>query len=165
MKNYEEMSNSVLKRIETYKTHKNIKVRKNIRVAFLASSLCIVVLAGFFAFGKGPASQTNNYDYLLDYSYTYTPELAARIKELKEQGDKIAWVYYDNSIYFQLQGLEEKYIESLALGKRLGRADKFTGAYENNAFELSGEVYTVAGNDELLVIKLNNGGTVVLKEE
>ena len=165
MKNYEEMTNSVFTRIENHKIKKKKITKRNISFAALAASVCIVAMVGVFAFGNSPAPKTDDYHHLIDYSYTYTPELAARIKELKSQGDKIGWVYYDKSIYSQLQGVADEYVESLLPGDKIGNADEFTGAYENCPTELNGVVYTVKGHEELLIIKLNNSGTVVLKEE
>lgn len=165
MRNYEEMTKRVVYRINDYKTHKKRTIKRNFYITAAAASLCIATLACFLTLGNGLSPKTDDNQFFSDYSYTYTPELRARIKELKAQGDKIGWIYYYNSIYSQSQGLCGNYVDSLVLGEMIGHADEFTGAYEKNPPELSGEIYKVVGQSNLLVIKLNNGGTVVLMEE
>jgi hypothetical protein len=85
--------------------------------------------------------------------------LQERIQEL-QTGDSLGWLVVDGKIYVQS---DAEYRETDA-DPFLGKASSFTGGYQNED-ACDGDVYAICDNSDVIYIKLDNGGTVVLTAE
>jgi hypothetical protein len=85
--------------------------------------------------------------------------LQERIQEL-QTGDSLGWLVIDGKIYVQS---DAEYRETDA-DPFLGKASSFTGGYQNED-ACDGDVYANSNNPDVIYIKLDNGGTVVLTAE
>jgi hypothetical protein len=87
--------------------------------------------------------------------------LQERIQEL-QTGDSLGWLVVDGKIYVQSNA---EYRETDA-DSFLGKASSFTGNYQDeDGCECEGDVYASCDNSDVIYIKLDNGGTVVLTAE
>lgn len=91
-------------------------------------------------------------------------ELQLRIDGLAVS-DCLGWIVYGNRIYIQDTSIDtvdfENNIGSIELSECLGHATDFKGFYADAT--LDGDLYMVANNSDILVLKLDNGGTVWLR--
>lgn len=90
---------------------------------------------------------------------TISKELQEKIDELQSvAGDILGWVVYGDRLYMQNANID---IANIKPNMYLGRASEFRGAYQNED-ACDGDVYNVADNPDLILIKLDNGGEVIL---
>lgn len=94
-------------------------------------------------------------------------ELQLRIDKLAAS-DCLGWIVYGNRIYIQDTNIDtvnlENNVGSVELSECLGRACDFKGIYQTDDI-CDGDLYMIANNPDILVLKLDNGGTVWLRVE
>lgn len=73
--------------------------------------------------------------------------------------DSIGWLVYESRLYEQLQ---TEPMPAVKPEKLLGKASAFRGLYQLDD-SCDGEVYSVTDMPNLLFIKLNNTGEIILK--
>lgn len=186
MKNYKEMADDVIRRIDEYETTHRKKQTKTVHII---TSLCCVGLIAVLGFGlwkrgqfhvKPPEPLTisteineknNNNENKEDIanttssSHSISNKLQEQIDELESQSsDSLGWIVYDGRIYLQIND-----IENIQLNKYLGYASEFQGFYQQQQLEsqhpsnkVDGKLYSVLDNPDLIFVKLDNGGSVLL---
>lgn len=166
MKNYNEMAQSVLSRINEYEAVRKRKKKIFIKTAVPACCLCAAVIAGVAIHGagaKGAVSVPQN----------SLPESRENISESSENssgsdGKKFAYaddmcgvVIVDGKVY--IQDFSDYAIdETFTADKSIGDARDFEGTYKKKDGNISAEIYSVKESENVLLVKLGNGGTVVL---
>jgi hypothetical protein len=85
--------------------------------------------------------------------------LQEQIREL-QAGDSLGWLVVDEKIYVQSDVEYRETDEDIFLGK----ASSFTGNYQDED-ACDGDVYAAYANSNIIYIKLDNGGTVILEEK
>jgi hypothetical protein len=89
--------------------------------------------------------------------------LQEQIRELQAEdsfGDSLGWLVVDDKIYVQSDVEYRETDEDISLGK----ASSFTGNYQDGD-GCDGDVYAAYANSNIIYIKLDNGGTVILEEK
>jgi hypothetical protein len=183
MKDYDEMAKSVLKRRDKYLAERSKKMKKMVSIL---SCFCLVALMGVGVWRSGTLSNdkgTAAGDIMPDGAYvsdfdqeekeqadqadnggeTDTAEADTRLQERIQElqtGDSLGWLVVDGKIYVQS---DAEYRETDA-DPFLGKASSFTGGYQNES-ACDGDVYAICDNSDVIYIKLDNGGTVVLTAE
>lgn len=120
MKNYNEMAQSVLQRIDEYETAKRKQRKTAAKIGVIAAIICALSITAFAASGSGK--------YLLDkiggyFNYTvenpysgkiengltvgYVPEHFEKTGKLDSESDKMITYYYDNTEYVYAAMLDE----------------------------------------------------------
>ncbi len=177
MKNYKEMANDVIRRIDEYET------------THIVTSLCCVAFIGLLGFRLWQSRQfnitppetltiatdvkekNNNYENnekntnVSSSGYAVSKELQEQIDKLESQSsDSLGWIVYEGRIYLQIGD-----ISTIQLNKYLGCASEFQGCYKKQLLEsqnpsdnVDGELYSVLDYPDLIFVKLNNGGSVLL---
>lgn len=166
MKNYNEMAQSVLNRINEYETVKKRKKKIFIRTAVPAYCLCTAVIAGVAIHGAGAKGTVS-------VPQGSSPESRENISESSENssgsdGKKFAYaddmcglVIIDGKEYIQ-DFTDYAIDETFTTDKFIGDAHDFEGTYKKTGDNISAEIYSVKESKNVLLIKLGNGGTVVL---
>jgi hypothetical protein len=85
--------------------------------------------------------------------------LQEQIWEL-QAGDSLGWLVVDDKIYVQ-SGVEYRETDEDIF---LGKASSFTGNYQDGD-GCDGDVYAAYANSNIIYIKLDNGGIVILEEK
>ena len=167
MKNYNEMAQSVLSRISEYETVKKRKKKIFIRTAVPACCLCAAVIAGVAIHGAGAKGSVS-------VPQSSSPESRESITQNTDsssggEGKKLAYVNEDMLGLVIIDGKE--YIqdftdyaidETFTTDKFIGDARNFEGTYKRTGDNISAEIYSVKESKNVLLVKLGNGGTVVL---
>lgn len=187
MKNYKEMANDVIRRIDEYETtHK----QKQANTIYIVTSLCCVAFIGLLGFRLWQNRQFNinppetltiatdvkekNNDYennekntnISSSGYAVSKELQEQIDKLESQSsDSLGWIVYEGRIYLQI----DIDIPNIQLNQYLGYASEFQGCYKKQLLEsqnpsdnVDGELYSVLDYPDLIFVKLDNGGSVLL---
>lgn len=186
MKNYKEMANDVIHRIDEYET---IHKQKRTKIIYITISLCCVAFVALLTFGLWQNRQFNsklsepltiatdikeknntcenndNSTNISSSNYAVSKELQEQIDKLESQSsDSLGWIVYEGRIYLQIGD-----ISNIQLNKYLGCASEFQGSYQrqpskpyNPSEDVDGELYSVLDNPDLIFIKLDNGGYVIL---
>lgn len=166
MKNYNEMAQSVLNRINEYETVKKRKKKIFIRTAVPACCLCAAVIAGVAIHGAGAKGAVS-------VPQSSLPESRENISESSENssgsdGKKFAYaddmcgvVIVDGKVYIQ-DFTDYAIDETFTTDKFIGDAHDFEGTYKKTGDNISAEIYSVKESKNVLLVKLGNGGTVVL---
>jgi hypothetical protein len=170
MKNYNEMAQSVLSRIHEYETAKKRKKEMCIKAAVPICCLCAAIMAGVAihgAGGKDAASTPQNGLSQSNQNMTQNADSAFNTDETKHayiNGDMLGLVMIDSKEY--IQDFTDYVIEeTYTADKLLGDAHDFEGTYKTADDTISAELYTVKESKNVLLVKLGNGGTVVLIRE
>ena len=184
MKNYKEMADDVIHRIDKYEA---VHKQKRAMITRTVTSLCCACFIAMLGLGvwqsglldaKQPVTLDSptdigakNYDAdskennvsKLTSDYIVSKELQEQIDKLELQsGDKLGWIVYEGRLYMQLPNID---ISNIKPNQYLGRASEFQGAYSKEGSEIDhvdGELYDVNGAPELIFVKLSNGSAVVL---
>lgn len=187
MKNYKEMANDVIRRIDEYETtHK----QKQAKTIYMVTSFCCVAFIALLGFGLWQTRQfntklpiplkvltditekDNNYENkenitsMSSSNHIVSKELQEQINRLESQSsDSLGWIVYGEKIYLQI----DIDISTLNPNKYLGCASEFQGFYrkqqlesQNPSNKIDGELYSVLDNPDLILVKLDNGGIVIL---
>lgn len=187
MKNYKEMANDVIRRIDEYETAHR---RKRTMIIHVVTSLCCICLIALLSFELWQNRQVKtksliplkvltdmtekdndhenkeNITSLSSSNHAISKELQEQIDKLESQSsDSLGWIVYDERIYLQI----DIDISSITPNKYLGCASEFQGFYQkqqlesqNSSGNVDGELYSVSGNPDLIFVKLDNGGSVLL---
>lgn len=167
MKNYNEMAQSVLSRISEYETVKKRKKKIFIRTAVPACCLCAAVIAGAAIYGAGAKGTASVPQSSLPENRESTTQNTD--SSLGTDGKKLAYVNEDMLGLVIIDGRE--YIqdftdyaidETFTTDKFIGDARDFEGTYKKTGDNISAEIYSVKESENVLLVKLGNGGTVVL---
>ena len=166
MKNYDETISTVFERIDQYKT-KKLRKRKTItRIAVPAFSVCLAVAIGIFAV-KGDAFKTklpvtlDDSTVIGEKDYNTLDDTQPDIMKIpgeNDTADVLGAVIVDKIQYMQYSIDDTLFTAD----KYLGDAREFDGTYKTYINEITAELYTVKESDNVLIVKLGNGGTVVL---
>lgn len=94
-------------------------------------------------------------------------ELQKRIQDLQSAeniADRVGWIVIENRIYMQDTSID---ITKLEKDSYIGRASEFIGTYQsdNDDDGCSGDVYSIADTQDIVVVMLDNGGVVCLRTE
>ena len=180
MKNYDETISTVFKRIDQYKTEKLRKRKTITRIAIPAFSVCLAVAIGIFAV-KGDAfkskppvtlddstvigekdyiepDELNNNSNITDTPSDDTQPDIMKIPGENDTADVLGAVIVDKIQYMQYDVDKTLF----TLDEYLGDAREFEGTYNSHINDMPAELYTVKESDNVLVVKLGNGGTVIL---
>ena len=167
MKNYNEMAQSVLSRISEYETVKKRKKKIFIKTAVPACCLCAAVIAGVAIHGAGAKGTVSvPQSSLLESHESITQNTDS---SSGGEGKKLAYVNEDMLGLVIIDGKE--YIqdftdyaidETFTTDKFIGDARDYEGTYKKTDGNISAEIYSVKESKNVLLVKLGNGGTVVL---
>lgn len=170
MKSYNEMAQSVLSRIHEYETAKKRKKKICIRAAVPICCLCATIIAGVAIHSAGVkdiVSTPQNGSSQSKKSMTQNTSSASDTDEQNHtniNGDMLGMVIMDGKEY--IQDFADYVIEeTYTADKFLGDAHDFEGTYKTADDTISAELYTVKESKNVLLVKLGNGGTVVLIRE
>lgn len=187
MKNYKEMANDVIRRIDEYETSYK---RKKTRTIYTVTSLCCICLIAFLGFELWQNRQfetklpiplkvltditekdndhenKENITSISSSNHIVSKELQEQIDKLESQSsDSLGWIVYGEKIYLQI----DIDISTINPNKYLGCASEFQGFYrkqqlesQNPSNKIDGELYSVLDNPDLIFVKLDNGGIVIL---
>ena len=166
MKNYDETISTVFERIDQYKTEKLRKRKTITRIAIPAFSVCLAVAIGIFAV-KGDAFKTklpvtlDDSTVIGEKDYNTLDDTQPDIMKIpgeNDTADVLGAVIVDKIQYMQYSIDDTLFTAD----KYLGDAREFDGTYKTYINEITAELYTVKESDNVLIVKLGNGGTVVL---
>lgn len=151
MKNYNEMADSVLQRVNDYEKNRIIKKEKikKIAVPVICTSLCVVFAAGFY-FGRTNINKPN------DGNGVFVP--AIEIHEKEESAASMAHrmvvfngnVYTDSTDHFQWIYGDIEVLTDKFLGNSINMIDEWSDKsfYEKDFYSTdNGEIYSVKGYD------------------
>ncbi len=166
MKNYNEMAQNVLSRISEYETVKKRKKKIFIRTAVPACCLCAAVIAGAAIYGAGAKDTASVPKSSLPESRESTTQNTDSSsgtdgKKFAYADDMCGVVIVDGKVY--IQDFSDYAIdETFTADKSIGDARDFEGTYKKKDGNISAEIYSVKESENVLLVKLGNGGTVVL---
>ncbi len=182
MKNYHEMAQSVLSRINEYETAKKRKKKVVLKTAVPACCLCAAVLAGVCLHGTGAKSTKIGIDdtgakkpisalqnSTAESRKNVTPKDEKPDSSSATKGKKLAYINDDMLGLVIVDGKE--YIQEFTdyvIGKTytadqfIGDARDFEGTYKSGDSSIPAKLYTTKESRNVFLVKLSNGGTVVL---
>ena len=167
MKNYNEMAQSVLSRISEYETVKKRKKKIFIKTAVPACCLCAAVIAGVAIHGAGAkgtvsvpqSSLLESHESITQNSDSSSGGEGKKLAYVNE--DMLGLVIIDGKEYIQ-DFTDYAIDETFTTDKFIGDARDYEGTYKKTDGNISAEIYTVKESKNVLLVKLGNGGTVVL---
>lgn len=154
MKTYDEMTQSLIKRREEYILKQKQRKRKILGAVTGVFALC---LASLLAFQITKGSQPDINISSKESNSSTLPHPSAPIGT----GDVIGIVIIDGVSYVQFEANDEDYTAD----RYLGDASQFDGTYKTHLCGISAALYTTRESEDVLMVKLGNGGTVMLKRE
>lgn len=191
MKSYDETINTVLDRIGEYKTAQKRKKKIITRTVLPVCSVTLAAAIGIGAWQSGifkskssvtleDSTVIGEKDYIgpdeLDDDIktdTSEPEQNKTLDDISDRAtystssnagnkngvaDILGSVVIDGITYIQYNADEN----SFTIDTYLGDARNFEGSYNSSFNDISTELYTVKESKNVLIVKLENGGTVVL---
>lgn len=166
MKSYNEMAQSVLSRINEYEAAEKRKRKIFIKTAVPACCLCAAVIAGVAIHGAGAkgtvsapkSSSTESYESITSNTESSS---GGEGKKLAYADDMCGVVIIDGKEYIQ-DFTDYAIDETFTADKSIGDARDFEGTYKMMDGVTSAEIYTVKESRNVLLVKLGNGGMVVL---
>ena len=169
MKNYNEMAQSVLTRINNYETAKRHKKTVIIRTAVTVFCLCAVGIAGFAIQNAGAKSTVSTPEKIGHSGEESVISKTQSGESGGSDGKKLAFAPSDALGAVIIDGTEyvQDYSdyaieETFTADKCLGDARDYNGTYKNGDGNISAEIYTVKESENVLLVKLGNGGEAVL---
>ena len=167
MKNYNEMAQSVLSRISEYETVKKRKKKIFIKTAVPACCLCAAVIAGVAIHGAGAkgtvsvpqSSLLESHESITQNSDSSSGGEGKKLAYVNE--DMLGLVIIDGKEYIQ-DFTDYAIDETFTTDKFIGDARDYEGTYKKTDGNISAEIYSVKESKNVLLVKLGNGGTVVL---
>ena len=167
MKNYNEMAQSVLSRISEYETVKKRKKKIFIKTAVPACCLCAAVIAGVAIHGAGAkgtvsvpqSSLLESHESITQNSDSSSGGEGKKLAYVNE--DMLGLVIIDGKEYIQ-DFTDYAIDETFTTDKFIGNARDYEGTYKKTDGNISAEIYSVKESKNVLLVKLGNGGTVVL---
>lgn len=166
MKSCNEMTESVFTRINEYETAKRRKKKIILSTAVPACFLCAAVIAGVAIHGAGAkgtvsapkSSSTESYESITPNTESSS---GGEGKKLAYADDMCGVVIIDGKEYIQ-DFTDYAIDETFTADKSIGDARDFEGTYKMMDGVTSAEIYTVKESRNVLLVKLGNGGMVVL---
>ena len=185
MKNYDEITKGLLERRDSYLTEQRKKRKTVVAVVTSLGCFCLVAVLGL-GIGYKKAEDSNppitmedsviigEKDYIspeeTEGSITVLPQTDAEetedtsgaVKETEKENDIcdiLGMVVIDGVTYIQFHTDADKYTPCTPLGS----ATEYEGTYKSHINDISCELYTTNETSDILLVKLGNGGTVVLK--
>lgn len=182
MKTYHEMAQSVLGRINEYETAQKRKKKVVLRTAVPACCLCAAVLAGVAIHGTGAKNMRAGIhdtgakdsvsalqNSVVDSRKSVTPNTKNTDSSSATEGKKLAYIGDDMLGLVIVDGKEyiqefTDYVveETYTADQLIGDARNFEGTYKSGDSSISAKLYTTKESRNVLLVKLGNGGTVVL---
>ncbi len=183
MKDYDETINTVFERIDEYKLKQARKRKILIRTVLPISSLCIAALIGiavwqgdFFKSQPPAIPEDSNIvsekDNLHVDGQEAPPSNSGNNTSTTEDtvgspngvvGDNDTADVLGAVIVDEIQYVQYSIDDTLfTADKYLGDAREFDGTYKSHINDITAELYTVKESDNVMIVKLGNGGTVVL---
>lgn len=156
MKSYNEMAQSVLSRINEYEAAEKRKRKIFIKTAVPACCLCAAVIAGVAIHGAGAKGTVS-----APKSSSTESSSGGEGKKLAYADDMCGVVIIDGKEYIQ-DFTDYAIDETFTADKSIGDARDFEGTYKMMDGVTSAEIYTVKESRNVLLVKLGNGGMVVL---
>lgn len=170
MKSYDETINTVFNRIDEYKTAQ--KRNKKIITA-TAIPMCVAVLIATISMGVSKTDAFKPKTQPTDQGSTEPCEVETESTPNTEQNstlemDIIGIVKVDGIVYRQQFNVDETLFTA---DKYLGDAKNFEGSYQfqstnehyyGDFSDITTDLYTVKESKNLMMVKLGNGGTVIL---
>ncbi|MBR5322445.1 MAG: hypothetical protein IKU48_02730 [Clostridia bacterium] len=184
MKNYDELTNDLLERRDRYVADQKKKRKKVMGIATSLCCFCLVALLGFGMWQGGMFSSkapitlddsinVGEKDYIepdeLDKSQTSNDQnVSTNDSEIlnddstnkDNQGDVLGMVIIDDVTYIQFHTNPEAY----TIDAYLGYATDYEGTYKTRLNDIEAKLYTAKEDSNILIVKLGNGGTVILKK-
>lgn len=169
MKNYDETINNVFERIDEYKLKQKQKRKVITQVAIPALSVCVAVAIGVFAvkgdiFKSKPHVTLDDSTVIGEKDYITPDDTQPDIMQIpgeNDTNDMIGSVKVDGVQYLQCSTDATLFTAD----KYLGDAKDFEGSYKqfsDNFTNMTNKLYTVKESPNVMMIKLGNGGTVIL---
>lgn len=169
MKNYDETINNVFERIDQYKLKQKQKRKFITQVAIPALSVCVAVAIGVFAvkgdiFKSKPHVTLDDSTVIGEKDYITPDDTQPDIMQIpgeNDTNDMIGSVKVDGVQYLQCSTDATLFTAD----KYLGDAKDFEGSYKqfsDNFTNMTNKLYTVKESPNVMMIKLGNGGTVIL---
>lgn len=169
MKNYDETINYVFERINLYKQKQKQKRKIITQVAIPALSVCVAVAIGIFAikgdiFKSKPPVTLDDSTVIGEKDYITPNDNQPDIMQIPGENDTndiIGSVKVDGVQYLQCSTDDTLFTAD----KYLGDAKDFEGSYKQfsgNFTNMTTKLYTVKESPNVMMIKLGNGGTVIL---
>lgn len=166
MKSYNEMAQSVLSRINEYEAAEKRKRKIFIKTAVPACCLCAAVIAGVAIHGAGAGGTAA--------AFKSSPQensgSAVSSSEVSSDSERKKFAYLDDDMLgvVYINGIE--YVQSFAdfvideaftADKLIGDAREYDGTYRDG--DMTALLYSVKESKNALIIKLGNGGTILLE--
>ncbi len=183
MKNYDETINTVFERIDEYKLKQARKKKMAVRVALPAFSMCLAVVIGVFVW-KGDMLKTkppvtlDDSTVIGEKDYIEPDEVDGDLQGNGQEAPPNSSIgntsTTENAVDDWIGSVEVggvQYIQCSAdvslftADKYLGDATNFEGSYKqfsDDITRMTTELYTVKESPNVMMIKLGNGGTVIL---
>ena len=162
MKSCEQMAMDVLTRRDIYQKKQKAYRRAAVATILPFCCVCVAVFVGFRWLGRDiQQEQTPLVQDSTQPSGTLLEQRIENLEELSKSGDCIGWLVYENALYMQIQNAD---ISNVKTETCVGCAFDFRGFYQTQK-EIDGDVYTVLGASNQLLLQLENGGTVLLQKE
>lgn len=153
MKTYDEMANSALRRIHAHEQRRKKQFCIGAALSFL------VVLGGFGIWQQGQGQKQETFSAVKEKQ---TPPAEEAPVYEKGGADQLGWIRYEGKEYVQVAGAD---VSQLVIGDYIGQASEMPGSYEKDAqtsLGIDGALYQVDGHAEWLLLRLENGGEVLL---
>lgn len=166
MKTYDETLNSVLNGVKEYKIRQKKKKQIIINSALSFVLVCAVAVLVIKNNTHTDMLYTEKSNSNLESTH-YGVESATNDETLQSSEsnfntDLLGAVVYNNNSYVQQTNLDT---DLFTADKYLGDASDFEGTYQIMADDIEAKLYTVKESEDILLVKLGNGGEVVLCRE
>ena len=179
MKNYDETINTVFERIDNYKINQKRKRKAISQITVSTFGVCLAVAVGIFAFkgdmfNETPIVSDNTVGSISSKTDQQPQSLPNKGEDIEDNqsdpdgsfggavdndtADVIGLVVIDGIQYVQFSVEETLFTPD----KYIGDARDFDGTYKSHINDITAELYTVKESKDVLIVKLGNGGTVVL---
>lgn len=165
MKSYNEMAESVFTRINEYETAKRRKKKIFLSTAVPACFLCAAVIAGIsihIAGTGGTAAAFKSSPQENSGSAVSSSEVSSdsESKKFAYLDDDMLGVVYINGIEYVQSFADFVIDEAFTADKLIGDAREYDGTYRDG--DMTALLYSVKESKNALILKLGNGGMVVL---
>ncbi|MBQ6569289.1 MAG: hypothetical protein IJL87_03435 [Clostridia bacterium] len=173
MKTYEQMAQDALTRIKDYKAEQTRKRKAAAKIAAPLACLCVLTLLGAAIFGGHlikpvQTAKKAGEEKIVQETTVETAgddkDCLPETKEVTAEGAEdicqmLGSVELDGKIYVEITADVSVYSK----GEYLGKASDYEGYYKSYS-DVDGELYKSAEDEKILLVFLENGDTVVLKQ-
>ena len=167
MKSCNEMAESVFTRINEYETAKRRKKKVILSTAVPACLLCAAVIAGIAIYGAGAggtAATTKSSPRENSGTAVSSSEVSSDSegKKFAYLDDDMLGVVYINGIEYVQSFADFVIDEAFTADKLIGDARDYDGTYRDS--DMTALLYSVKESKNVLILKLGNGGTILLEK-